>query len=147
MKNFKFKINGNNYDVTVEEIEKNLAQVQINGKTIEVELDGQETTPVKRAAVPRKETAAPKTTAAPSPTPSAPKAAAGSNVVKAPIPGSIFKIEVTPGQAVKRGDTLLIMESMKMENSILAKKDGIVGAVYVQLGQTVLQGDSLVDLE
>jgi biotin carboxyl carrier protein len=147
MKNFKFKINGHNYDVAIEQIATNLAQVQINGKTIEVEIEGQEAAPVKRVPSPKKEATTPKAATAPAAQTTTKPVATGSNVVKAPIPGSIFKIEVIPGQAVKRGDTLLIMESMKMENSILAKKDGIVGAIYVQLGQTVLQGEPLVDLE
>jgi biotin carboxyl carrier protein len=144
MKKFTFKINGNKYDVAVEETENNVAEVQVNGKTFFVEVEKAESAPVKRVSVPKTTTASKPATQ--NQTVYKP-AAGGSNVVKAPIPGSIFKIEVSTGQAVKRGDTLLIMESMKMENSILAKKDGIIGAVYVQLGQTVLQGDPLVDLE
>jgi biotin carboxyl carrier protein len=144
MKSFKFKIDGKTYEVSVEEKEANRAEVQLNGKTISVEIEGEEI-PVKRPVVVKKKTAT-----APAAQPaaqSAPKPAGGINSIKAPIPGVIFKIEVSAGQSVKKGDVLLIMESMKMENNILANRDGVVKAVYVNLGETVLQGNPLVDLE
>ena len=75
----------------------------------------------------------------------APKASAES--IKAPLPGSIMKVLVTPGQAVKRGDVLLTMESMKMENSIMAERDCTIKAVHVEVGKNVMQDDVLVDIE
>jgi biotin carboxyl carrier protein len=63
------------------------------------------------------------------------------------LPGNVVKILVSAGQAVKRGDTLLVMEAMKMENNIMAEKDGTVKAVYVEVGRTVALGDALVEIE
>jgi len=68
-------------------------------------------------------------------------------IVRSPLPGNILKIAVTLGQKVKRGDLLLTLESMKMENSILSEKDAIVKKIHVNVGQTVLQEDPLFDLE
>ncbi|SRR5574344_89845 len=146
MKEFKFKIEGKNFNVSVNESGENLAEVVVNGKTFNVEIEKQETT----KPVARKIAAAPAPKAAQkaaSPVAAAPKAAGGSQSVKSPLPGSIFKVLVSAGQAVKRGDTIITIESMKMENSILASKDGTITAVYVQPGQNVLQGDALFDLE
>ena len=75
----------------------------------------------------------------------APRASAES--IKAPLPGSIMKVLVTPGQRVKRGDVLLTMESMKMENSIMAERDCTIKAVHVEVGKNVMQDDVLVDIE
>ncbi len=85
---------------------------------------------------------APAPAAAPSPKP---KAAPGS--VQAPLPGTIKKILVQAGQKVKRGDVLLTMEAMKMENNICAEQDGLVKAVLVKSEQQVQQGDTLVDMD
>ena len=67
--------------------------------------------------------------------------------VKAPLPGSIFKLNVAVGDSVKKGDTLLIMEAMKMENNIMAEKDGVVKSVKVAVGDAVLQEDVLMEIE
>lgn len=144
MKNFKFKIEGNEYTVAVEEKDANLVEVSVNGKTFTVEVENSKKVP---KPVSRPVAAAPKVQAATAAPVSAPKAAAGAGSVKSPLPGTIFKIEVSAGQAVKKGDVLLVMEAMKMENNILSAKDGVVKAVHVQVGQTVLPGDVLVDVE
>jgi biotin carboxyl carrier protein len=92
---------------------------------------------------------APVTPAAPAPTTCAPKAAAvpaGGYEVTSPLPGSIMKILVSQGQDVKRGDTLLTLESMKMENAIKADRDGKVTKIAVTVGQSVMQEDLLVVL-
>ena len=67
--------------------------------------------------------------------------------VKSPLPGSIVKVLVKAGQAVKKGDVLLTMESMKMENNVTAEADGTVKAVYVEPGKNVMQDDKLLDIE
>ena len=121
MKNYTITVNGNVYDVTVEE----------NGST--------------GAAVPvsRKMAAAPK--AAPA---AAPKAAgaAGSIKVEAPVAGKVFKIEANVGASVKRGDTILILEAMKMENPIVAPEDGTVASIDVAVGDAVESGAVLATL-
>ena len=89
--------------------------------------------------------AAPK--AAPAPAPAAPKAApAGGQSVAAPMPGTILAVNVKPGQAVKKGDVLIMLEAMKMENEIMAPVDGTVGVVNVTKGQSVQSGDVLLTL-
>lgn len=87
--------------------------------------------------------------AAPAPVATKPIAAApvASNVVAAPLPGTITKVLVNEGDKVKKGDTLLTMEAMKMENSITAEADGIVRKIHVGVGASVNQGDALVDFE
>ena len=134
-KEFSFKINGAEYKCAVEEIEAGLTEVTVNGKKYTVETEK----PV--APAPK---AAPK--AAPAAAPAAAAAAAAGAQVKSPLPGSVVKVCVNEGQDVKKGDTLLILESMKMENPILAEQDGKVAQVAVAAGQTVMQDDLLVVL-
>jgi len=147
MKTFKFKIEGNDYEVAVNKKDGNLAEVTVNGKTLSVEMEGKAKSQVAKPAVSAPK-AAPKAKPAAAPAKAAaPKAAANANSVTAPLPGTIFKIVASTGQAVKKGEVLLVMEAMKMENNILAAKDGTVKTIHVQLGQTVLPGDALVDVE
>ena len=89
--------------------------------------------------------AAPAPKAAPA---AAPKAAApaGGQAISAPMPGTILSVNVKPGQAVKKGDVLVMLEAMKMENEIMAPADGTVGAVNVTKGQSVQSGDVLLTL-
>ena len=146
MKEFAFKINGAEYKCAVEEIEAGKTKVTVNGKVYEVETAAPKAAPVaaKPVAAP-----APKPAAAPA----APKAeakpaaapAAGLQV-KSPLPGSVIKVLVSEGQAVKKGDTLLTLESMKMENAIMAEADGTVKQIAVTPGQNVMQDDLLIVL-
>lgn len=121
MKNYTITVNGNVYDVTVEE----------NGSA------GAAPAPRKMAA------AAPK--AAPA---AAPKAAGGAGNVKveAPVAGKVFKLEASVGASVKRGDTILILEAMKMENPIVAPEDGTVASIDVAVGDSVESGALLATL-
>ena len=133
MKEFKFKIDGKQYNAAVNELEDNFAEVTLNGKTYKVELEKEEAP----AAAVRRPAAAASSAAAP----------AGTMTVKSPLPGSIVKVLVKAGQAVKKGDVLLTMESMKMENNVTAEADGTVKAIYVEPGKNVMQDDKLLDLE
>ena len=150
MREFKFKINGAEYACAVEEIENGLTEVTVNGKKYMVETEKTAAPAPKPApkVEPKPAPAAPKAEPAPAPAPAAaPKAAPAAGVqVKSPLPGSIIKVNVSVGQAVKKGDTLLTLESMKMENPILAEQDGTVAQVAVAAGQTVMQDDLLVVL-
>lgn len=144
MKEFKFKINGVEYTAAVEEIENGLTEVTVNGQKYQVETE-KKAAPVKVAA--------PKPTAAPAAAPAAaPKAApaaapvAGGAKVVSPLPGSVIKVMVSEGQAVKKGDVLLQLESMKMANDIAAENDGTVKQILVAAGQTVMQDDVLMVL-
>ena len=148
MKEFAFKLNGAEYKCAVEQIEAGKAQVTVNGKVYEVETE---------AAAPAAKPVAKPAPVAPKPaaTPAAaPKAeakaaaapAAGGVQVKSPLPGSVIKVLVSEGQAVKKGDTLLTLESMKMENAIMAEADGTVKQIAVTPGQNVMQDDLLIVL-
>ena len=148
MKEFAFKLNGAEYKCAVEQIEAGKAQVTVNGKVYEVE-----TEVAAPAAKPAAKPApvAPKPAAAPAAAPKAeakPAAApaAGGVQVKSPLPGSVIKVLVSEGQAVKKGDTLLTLESMKMENAIMAEADGTVKQIAVTPGQNVMQDDLLIVL-
>ena len=158
MKKFKFTIAGEIFEVSITgEHDTNTAEVVVNGTPYTVEFEREDASASKQVITTPRATTAPRTNsanvssrkaAAPVvPPPPAAKKAGNEKSVKSPLPGSIFKIPVSVGQAVKRGDQLVIIESMKMENSILADKDGTVKAIYVQIGQSVLQGDALVDLD
>ncbi len=140
MKEFKFNIDGKEIKATVVPQEDGKLAVTLNDTTYSVEVPEL----VKQAPRPVISHAA-----APAPVATKPIAAApvASNTVAAPLPGTITKVLVSEGDKVKKGDTLLTMEAMKMENSITAEADGIVRKVHVGVGASVNQGDALVDFE
>lgn len=120
MKNYTITVNGKVYEVTVEE-----------------GFSGQAQSGAAPVSAP----------AAPSNTPKAPApAAAGAVKVSAPMPGKILDIRVSAGQAVKRGDVLMILEAMKMENEIVSPQDGTVAGIQVSVGSAVEAGDTLASL-
>lgn len=147
MKEFAFKLNGAEYKCAVEQIEAGKAQVTVNGKVYEVETEAAAPAakpvakPAPVAPKPAAPAAAPKAEAKPAAAP-----AAGGVQVKSPLPGSVIKVLVSEGQAVKKGDTLLTLESMKMENAIMAEADGTVKQIAVTPGQNVMQDDLLIVL-
>lgn len=140
MKDFKYKVNGNDYAAHVEEQEDGNLTVTLNGKTFTVEL------PAKAAAARPviKPANAPAAVAAPA---ARVVQAAGPASVTSPLPGTIKEVKVKEGQKVKRGDVLVVMEAMKMANDILAENDGTVKSIPVKQGDTVNQGDVLVEME
>ena len=142
MKEFAFKINGAEYKCAVEEIEAGKTKVTVNGKVYEVETEAAAPA-AKPAAVPAPKPAAP---AAPKAEAKPAAAPAAGVQVKSPLPGSVIKVLVSEGQAVKKGDTLLTLESMKMENAIMAEADGTVKQIAVTPGQNVMQDDLLIVL-
>ena len=151
MKEYKFKINGNEYNVAINNIAGQNADVTVNGVSYSVELENAPApAPVAApVAAPAAAPAAPKAAApAPAAAPAAPKAAApaGGKVVKSPLPGVILSIDVKEGQAVKRGQKLAVLEAMKMENEILSEFDGTVSAIHVSKGDSVLEGANVVTI-
>ena len=147
MKEFAFKINGVEYKCAVEPIEAGKTNVTVNGKVYTVETEAAkpvEKPAAKPAAAPAKPAAAPAAPKAEAPKPAA--APAAGVQVKSPLPGSVVKVLVSEGQAVKKGDTLLTLESMKMENAIMAEADGTVKQIAVTPGQNVMQDDLLIVL-
>ena len=145
MKEYKYKINGNLYNVVIGDIEDNIAHVEVNGTHYTVEMEKKP----KAAPAPKPE-ARPvaKPAAAPVAAPAAkPAAASAKSGVKSPLPGVILDIKVNVGDEVKKGQTIIILEAMKMENSINADKDGKVTAINVSKGESVLEGTDLVIIE
>jgi biotin carboxyl carrier protein len=144
MKEYKYKLNGNVYNVTIGDIEDNVAHVEVNGTSYNVEMEKapkQATTP---KPVVRPVAAAP----AAAPAAAAPRpAAGGKGGVKSPLPGVILDVKVKVGDAVKRGQTVIILEAMKMENQINADKDGVVKELLVSKGESVLEGTDLIIIE
>ena len=150
MKEFSFKLNGAAYKCAVEELEAGKAKVTVNGKVYEVETEAPAKPAAKQVPAPNYPKPAPAPAAAPAPAPKAEASkaapAAGGVQVKSPLPGSVIKVLVSEGQAVKKGDTLLTLESMKMENAIMAEQDGTVQQIAVTAGQNVMQDDLLIVL-
>ena len=120
MMNYTITVNGNVYDVTVEEGTGSAA-------------------PAAKAAAPN---AAPKA----APKAAAPAGAQGAVKVNAPMPGKILKVNATAGAAVKKGEVLVVLEAMKMENEVVAPEDGTVASIDVASGATVEAGDTLATL-
>ncbi len=140
MKNFKFTISGQQYEVEIQNHEENVINLEVNGSPYSVEVHSE----MKKPAVVRSSAPASKSSAAIKPA-SAPKG--GASVVKAPLPGNIFKLSVKVGDVVVKGQKLLIMEAMKIENDILAEKPGTIKTILVNEGDAVLQGDTIIEIE
>ena len=142
MKEYKYTIDGNKYEVAVNEVNDTTAKVTVNGTeyTVEWEKPVEEKPVVKVQPV----TAKPVATAAPAATPAA--APVSGNAIKTPLPGVIIDVKVKVGDTVKKGDTVVVLEAMKMENNINADRDGKVVAIQVAKGDTVADGAALVVL-
>lgn len=138
MKSYTFTISGNTYKVDIKSIEENVAEIEVNGTLYEVELGKEIQTPktpkLVRYTPPKTKSPEPLTTN-------------GLSLIKAPLPGTIVAVHVQPGSTVKSDQPLLILEAMKMENNIYAEKEGIVKNVKVAAGDTVMQGDILIEME
>ena len=153
MKKFKFSIDNNPFEVAVTELENGQIDVEVNGSNYIVTIDREGTkaanAPAPKAApvaAPKAAPAAPKA-AAPVATPAAaPAAGAGVKTVKSQLPGSVTKLIAEVGQAVKKGDTVLMIEAMKMENEIKAECDGTIAKFHVAAGQSVMADDKLFDI-
>ena len=152
MKKYSLKINGNSYEVKIDDINEasTLAHVTVNGTKYNVEIEGGKASAVKKPQV----TAAPESTGL-SVTPKTPiatkpaaaPAAASGLKVTCPLPGTVLSINVKEGDTVAAGQTLLVLEAMKMENNIDAERGGVVKQVLVQTGATVMEGDVLLVIE
>ena len=143
MKSYKFKINGNEYNVNINSVSGNIADVTVNGASYQVEMDNVPAAPVQAAQV----QTVPAAQTAPAAAPAAKPAASGAGkAVKSPLPGVIIAIKVNVGDAVKAGQVVAILEAMKMENEIQAESDGTVTAVNVAKGDSVLEGAAIVTI-
>jgi len=139
MKQFKFTIHGNDYVVDVHGMEDNVAHLEVNGTSYEVEIQR-----------PARQTKTPTLMRTPLKDPVRPsiekKESGSSHHILAPLPGNIQEIKVKKGDIVEKGQLLLIMEAMKMENRVMSDRSGVVESIRVQTGDAVLQGDILVEI-
>lgn len=141
MKEYKYTIDGKEYKVTIGDIETNIADVTVNGEKFKVEME-LEAEPEKKkivlgAPASQQETAESSATTNINTT----------NAIKAPLPGVITEVKVSVGDTVAEGDTVVVLEAMKMANNIEAEKAGKVTAVCVKQGESVLEDTPLVVIE
>ena len=141
MKEYKYTINGNKYEVVVGDIKDNIATLTVNGEEYTVEME-------KQAEPEKKKPIVKAATASSDDAPAADKAAVNkANAIKAPLPGVITDILVAEGDEVKAGDTVVVLEAMKMANNLTAEKDGKVTAICVKIGESVMEDDALIVIE
>jgi len=158
MKEYKYKINGNEYSVAIIDLEGDKAAVEVNGVSYQVDIltEGY-TAPAPRpaakpaaapapapAAAPAAPAPAPPPTPPPAPAAAAPPPAGKGTAVQSPLPGVILDIKVAVGDQVKAGQTVAILEAMKMENNINAECDGVITAIKVSKGDNILEGSDIV---
>lgn len=157
MGKYNFRINGHDYQVDVNSVEGGIADVTVNGTDYKVELADAVPAPAQQAARPAPQTTF---TAAPAPQATAPAAQAAQTaqtatasapqgkgeVVTAPLPGVILDIKVKVGDVVKAGQTVAVLEAMKMENEIEATASGTVTAVNAGKGDSVLEGAAIITI-
>jgi biotin carboxyl carrier protein len=139
MKKFEFTIRGNKYKVEIKDIEDNIATLEVNGTSFEVEIHKE----MKKAKTPKLIRNEVKL----KPGEGLITRSEKGKIIKSPLPGNIMKINVTEGDKVSKGDVLLVMEAMKMENNVLAEKEGIIKEIKVSEGQAVLQDDVLITMD
>lgn len=152
MKQYKYTINGAQFDVTIDSIVGSKAKVEVNGIPFEVEMQGSSLVEEALPTVSTEAAAAPAAPAAEAAAEAAAPAAAAKSgpgagaPVKAPLPGVVTKILVKEGQGVKKGETVLVLEAMKMENNITAEADGTVTGICVSAGDSVMEGTTLITI-
>ncbi len=145
MKKYKFTIHGNQYEVNILSVEDNIAELEVNGTNYKVEVDKT----IQQSKTPRlvRSQAVPSTDSHPSvaktSSPSTPK---GSGHIKSPLPGVILDVYVKEGDSVKKGQKLICLEAMKMENNIDSDKDGKIVKINAQKGDSVMEGDVLITI-
>ena len=140
MKEYKYTIDGKEYKVAIGDIEENVAHVTVNGEEFKVEMEP-EAEPEKKKVVLGQPVESTDETATPAANVNT------ANAVKAPLPGTITSINVAVGDEVSAGDTVVVLEAMKMQNNIEAEKSGKVTAICGKQGQAVLEEDALVVIE
>ena len=144
MKTYRFKINGNEYNVAINSVEGTNASVTVNGTDYQVELENAPAAPVQ--AAPATPAAAAPAQSVPAPAAPKPAASGAGKAVTSPLPGVIIAVKVNVGDSVKAGQEVAVLEAMKMENSIEATQAGTVTAIHVAKGDSVLEGAAIVTI-
>ena len=143
MKQFTYIINDTNYNVSIHKVEKSFAEVEVNGIPYKVLMDKPEKKQVTTVKRPEQTLTSAAITSTPVfSRPTIVSASAGK--IKAPLPGVILCIDCQVGDVVKKGQNLLVLEAMKMENTLPADRDGIVSEIKANIGDSVMEGDDLV---
>ncbi len=150
MAKYQYTVKGVDYEVEIQDIEGNIANVTVNGIPFEVEMKqpvkaGKQKVKLSGEQKESAPTATPTATATPAATTTA--AAASGKPVVAPLPGSINEIKVKVGDKVNAGDTVVILEAMKMQNNIEAETSGTITSINVNKGDAVMEGDTLVTIK
>jgi biotin carboxyl carrier protein len=140
MKSFKYTINGNVYKVHINSVVEEIAEVEVNGTPFKVKMEK----PTKKQVVTIKRAAQAPTTATGEPVVARPAASTAQGAVRSPLPGVILEVKCKIGDTVKRGQTVIILEAMKMENNINADRDGVIKEIKVNKGDSVLESAELV---
>ena len=144
MKEYKYTINGTKYEVAIGDIEDCKVVVTVNGEEYQVEMEKPAEPEKKKPVLGKPAAAAP----AEGEEQAADKAAVNKdNAIKAPLPGVITDIKVAVGDEVQAGDTVIVLEAMKMANALQAEKAGKVTAICVKIGESVMEDDALVVIE
>lgn len=143
MKEYKLKINGTEYNVYIKNVKDNVADLTVNGAPYQVEVEGIKTAPTK---VVQKPIQAP-TLQSEEPVVKPVSHSGNAMALKSPLPGVVLDVRAHEGDTVKAGQTLLILEAMKMENNIEADRDGVIERISVRKGDSVLEGDVLLTIK
>ena len=151
MNKYQYKVQGVDYDVEIEEVEGNIAKVNVNGIRFDVELKQpiNPTSSLKKVHVEAPKPVARPAAPAAAPAAAAPKPAAtgAGSPIKAPLPGTITELKVNVGDKVSQGDVVLVLEAMKMQNNIESEYSGTVSSIAVKQGETVMEGAVLLTIE
>ena len=145
MKEFNYKINGAPYRVLINNSDSSVVELEVNGTPYKVELAKKESKPLSKIKKQAITTPTPQTATTPLVT--RPKEPTGKNTIQSPLPGIILDIRCQIGDTVKKGQTIMILEAMKMENNILSNATGKVTGILVNKGDSVLEGAELVTVE
>lgn len=147
MKEYKYKINGMKFTVAVGDITDDSVKVEVNGTPYMVELDESQKAKKVTVAAPKKAAAAPRNESGEKVISKPAPAAGGAGAVKSPLPGTILSFNVKVGDTVAVGDTVCILEAMKMENDVHASAGGTVKQILIGVGDSVLEGTDIMIIE
>jgi biotin carboxyl carrier protein len=153
MKKYQYKVKGVDYEVEIAEVVGNIATVNVNGIPFEIELQKpinaakHPSLNMPKVEAPKPAAPKPSVTAAPKPQHAANAPVGAGTPLKAPLPGTITDVKVAVGQQVSVGDTVIVLEAMKMQNNIEAETAGTVKSVLVKAGDTVMEGSVLLTIE
>ena len=147
MKEYKYKINGIKFNVAVGDVVDNKVHVEVNGTPYDVELENAPAAPKASISKPKAPAAAPRTQSGEKVIAKPTASTGAGQAVKSPLPGTVMSITVSEGQTVNAGDTVCVLEAMKMENDIHCTTGGVVKKILVGVGDAILEGTDIMIIE